>query len=121
MKMSSLSMAVFAIYLGFLGVAFIAFPNPVIAIFGFPETQEVWIRILGYVLGALSFYYIMAIREDATHFYRWTVYGRLPIFPVFSILTFLGITPPVILLFATFDTGCALWTGLALRKETPAN
>jgi hypothetical protein len=91
-----------------------------IALFGFPPTTEVWIRILGYVLAALGFYYFMAVRENSEDFYRWSVYARLPILPTFAVFVFAGIGPPIILLFGAFDTACAIWTWRALQKEQQA-
>lgn len=120
MKMSSISMLVFAAYLFCLGFIFMLIPNPVIGLFGFPPTTEVWIRILGYVLSALAFYYFMAVRENSKSFYRWSVYARLPILPTFAAFVFTGIGPPIILLFGTFDTGCAIWTWRALKNEQQA-
>ena len=120
MKMSSISMVVFALYLFCLGLIFVLIPNPVIALFGFPPTNEVWIRILGYVLAALGFYFFMAVRENSESFYRWSVYARLPILPTFAAFVFSGIGPPIILLFGTFDTLCAIWTWRALKKEQEA-
>ncbi len=121
MKMSSISMLVFAAYLFCLGLIFVFIPNPVIALFGFPPTSEVWIRILGYILAALAFYYFMAVRENAENFYRWSVYARLPVLPTFAAFVLTGVGPPIILLFATFDAGCAIWTWRALKKEQNAN
>jgi len=120
MKMSTISMLVFAAYLFCLGLIFVLIPNPVIALFGFPPTNEVWIRILGYVLAALGFYFFMAVRENSESFYRWSVYARLPILPTFAAFVFSGIGPPIILLFGTFDTVCAIWTWRALKKEQEA-
>jgi hypothetical protein len=120
MKMSSISIIVFAIYLCCLGLIFVLVPNPVITFFGFPPTSEVWIRILGYILAALAFYYFMAVRENAENFYRWTVYARLPILPTFAAFVLAGIGPPIILLFGTFDSGSAVWTWYALKKEQQA-
>ena len=117
MKMSSISMVVFAAYLLCLGLAFVFIPNPVIALFGFTPTTEVWIRILGYILAALAFYYSMAVRENSRSFYLWSVYARLPILPTFAAFVFAGLGPPIILLFGTFDTGCAIWTLYALKNE----
>ena len=117
MKMSSISMLVFAAYLFCLGFIFVFIPNPVIALFGFPPTSEVWIRILGYILAALAFYYFMAVRENAENFYRWSVYARLPVLPTFAAFVLTGVGPPIILLFATFDTVCAIWTWRALKKQ----
>lgn len=117
MKMSSISMAVFAAYLFCLGLTFVFIPNPVIALCGLPPTTEVWIRILGYILAALAFYYFMAVRENSESFYRWSVYARLPILPTFAAFVVAGVGPPIILLFGTFDTGCAIWTWHALKNE----
>ncbi|HWR71815.1 MAG TPA: hypothetical protein VN604_01455 [Nitrospirota bacterium] len=30
---------------------------------------------------------------------------------------FFGFAPPILLVFGTFESGCAVWTGLALRRE----
>ena len=118
MKMSSISMVVFSIYCFCLGLIFLIIPNLIIALFGLPPTNDVWIRILGYVLAALAFYYFMAVRENSQNFYRWSIYARLPILPTFAALVFAGIGPPIILLFGTFDTGCAIWTWRALKNES---
>lgn len=117
MKKSALSMLFFAFYLATLSLAFIFFPNPFITIFGFEETSEVWVRILGYVLGMLAFYFIMAVLDNATNFYRWSVYARLLTLPAFLIFVLFGIAPPVLTLFGVVDTPCALWTALALKMN----
>jgi hypothetical protein len=120
MKLSSISMLVFAAYLFCLGIIFMIIPNPVIALFGIPSTSEVWIRILGYGFAASGFYYFMAVRENSESFFRWTVYARLPILPTFLVFVFAGIGPPIILLFGLFDAGCAIWTWRALKSEQQA-
>lgn len=117
MKQSDLSLTVFAVYLAGLGLAFLIFPNPVITLFGFEPTTEPWIRILGYVLVALAYYYAQAVRSGTVAFQRWTVHARLPILPVFTAFVVAGIAPPVLILFGAIDTGCALWTAHALRRE----
>ena len=114
-------MLVFAFYLASLSVVFMFFPNPVIMLLGFEETSDVWIRILGYLLGVLAFFYLMAYRENATSFYRWSVYARLPVLPVFLLFVLLSIAPPILLLFGVIDTLFALWTGLALKNEHPTS
>jgi len=116
MKRSSISMLVFAVYMACLSVGFILFPNSIIPLLGFEKVSDFWIRILGYVLGVLAFYYVMAIREQATNFYKWTVVGRMPIFFVWTAFVIAG-APPILLLFGLFESGCGIWTGLALRSE----
>lgn len=120
MKMSSVSIGVFSAYLGMLAVFFIVAPNPLITLFGFSPTNEIWIRILGYMLGAMGFLYGMALKERNLSFYRWSVYARLPIFPLFGIFVLTGAAPIVLIVFGAFDTGCALWTWYALHKENQA-
>lgn len=117
MTKSSLSILVFAVYLASLSVAFIFFPNPFITLFGFEETTEIWIRILGFILGVLAFYFSMAIVDNALYFYRWSVYTRLSTLPVFFVFVVLGMAPPVLILFGIIDAVCALWTAWALKNE----
>ena len=117
MKQSSLSMLVFAVYMGALCIAFLLFPAPFVTFLGFATPDPLWIRIFGLVLGILAFYYGMAIREQAFRFYYWTFLGRLALFPGFLVFVILGIAPRVLLLLGAFDSGCAIWTGLALHRE----
>ena len=117
MKQSSLSMLVFAVYMAGLCVAFLFFPKPFVTFFGFAPPDELWIRIFGLVLGILAFYYVMAIREHDIQFYRWTAYGRLVLFPGFVVFVAFGFAPPILLAFGAFESGCGVWTGLAVRRE----
>lgn len=119
MKMSSISMLVFALYLGTLSSAFIFFHNPFITLFGFAETSEIWIRILGFILGVLAFYFVMAVLENVTQFYRWSVSARFFTLPVFLTFALLGIAPPILIVFGLVDAVFALWTALALKNEPP--
>lgn len=118
MRNSTLSMFVFAIYLAGLSAAFMVFPNPVIAVFGFEPTDQVWIRILGFILGVLAFFYIMACREGARNFFRWTVWSRLTVMPAYILFIVFDVAPPVVLLFAVVDLAGAIWTGLSLKGES---
>ncbi|MBI2265496.1 MAG: VOC family protein [Armatimonadetes bacterium] len=116
LQSSSLSMLVFSVYTGIVG-AFLVFYPQISLYLGFREADTPWVRILGYVVGALSLYYYLAVREKEKNFYRWSVYGRIPLFPFFTALVLLGIAPPIMALIGAWETGLAIWTGLALRKE----
>jgi hypothetical protein len=109
-------MLVFSVYTGILS-AFLLFYPSIFLFLGFDEVNSAWVRILGYIVGALSFYYFMAVREDAKNFYRWSVYARLPLFPFFVFLVAVGLAPPVMAFIGAWDTGLAIWTGIALRRE----
>jgi hypothetical protein len=113
-------MLVFAIYMVILSVTLTFFPYTFTALFRMPTPDGLWIRLLGVILGILAFYYLMAVREGNETFYRWSSLGRLVIFPAVAVLVALAIAPPVLLLLATWDTGCGIWTGLALRREQAA-
>ncbi len=117
MKQSTLSMLVFAIYMAFVGIAFVVIPTPFVTFFGFAAPDPLWIRIFGVVLGILTFYYAMAIREQAFRFYYWTSLGRLALLPAYAVFVLAGIAPWIALVFGAFESGCAIWTGIALRRQ----
>ena len=119
MKNSTLSMKVFAVYLATLSLLLLFWPSLFLKL-GFENVSNPWVPTLGYVVGALAFFYFMAIRENAKNFYAWTVIARLPLFLFFVALVALGMAPPIMLLIGVFDTGCAIWTGLALKYEQTA-
>ena len=109
-------MKVFAVYLATLSLLLLFWPSFFLKL-GFENVSNPWVPTLGYVVGALAFFYFMAIRENAKNFYAWTVMARLPLILFFIALVALGIAPPIMLLIGVFDTGCAIWTGLALKHE----
>ncbi len=115
MKQSSISMLVMAIYTAMVGLVSLFVPNP--PALGFPPTDTIWVRIAGYLLCALSFYYLMAVREQNYAFYRWSVYGRFPILFVWTALWLLGFGPVILVPLGAIDTCAATWTWLALRSE----
>ncbi len=117
MKHSTLSMLVFAVYEVILCVVFIVFPNEFAALFKLGPPDGLWIRVFGMLLGIVAFFYIMAVREGNTSFYRWTFYGRLVVLPTFAVFVVLRIAPPIALLFGAWDTSAGIWTGIALRRE----
>jgi hypothetical protein len=110
-------MLVFAVYLGVLCVGFLLFPAPLVTFFGFSTPDPLWIRILGVVVGILAFFCLMAIREEAFQFYQWSSLSRLVLLPASLAFVLLDIAPPILIVFWTFETGCGIWTGLALHRE----
>ena len=119
MKNSTLSMKVFATYLAILSFLLLFWPSLFLKL-GFENVSNPWVPTLGYVVGALSYFYFMAIRENAKNFYVWTVRARLPLILFFIVLVALAKAPPIMLLIGAFDTGCAIWTGRALKHEHTA-
>jgi hypothetical protein len=114
------SLQVFGIYLLVLAVGLMLAPNVLLALFGMPPTQEVWIRILGLLVGIVGAYYvIMAVRSLAP-LYTATVVARALAFVVLCALALLQVGPPQLALFGVIDLLGALWTWRALRTEPGA-
>jgi len=118
-KDSTLSMKVFAGYLATLSFLLLFWPSLFLTL-GFENISGPWVPTLGYIVGALAFFYFMAIRENAKNFYAWTAIARLPLLLFFIVLVALGMAPPIMLLIGVIDTGCAIWTALALKNERTA-
>ena len=110
------SIFVFGIYLAFLGIILVVFPNPLISLFGLPETNEVWIRVVGMLVLFLAFYYTQAARSEMTDFFHWTVYVRSSVVVFFIVFVLLDFVKPALILFGVIDLLCAAWTGITLRS-----
>ncbi len=117
MHAASRSIRLFGIYLVCLGPILILVPNLLLAAFGFPATEEPWIRVLGIAVAALGYYYLVAATNEYRAFFRATVSGRLFLFLAFIGLVVLGMTKPMLLLFGAADAAGGLWTWRALRAD----
>jgi len=111
------SLLVFALYLVCLGLGLLCLPNTLGRFFGFPDTHDVWIRVVGMLLLFLAFYYSQAVRREGTDFFRWTVYTRSLVIVCFTAFVLLGLAPLVLILFGVIDLLFAIWTALALRAS----
>jgi hypothetical protein len=111
------SLFVFAIYLVGLGLVLLISPNTLIRIVGYPETHEVWVRVVGMLILFLAFYCFQAARKEWTDFFQWTVYPRSSVIVLFTAFVLLGLAPRVLILFGVIDLLAAIWTALALRAS----
>ena len=64
MSPSGKTIFAFGCYLLVLGATLLLAPNLLLALFGFPLTEEVWIRIVGLLVIYLGIYYSLAGRRD---------------------------------------------------------
>jgi hypothetical protein len=117
MSAAGLSVLVFGIYVVLNGAGFTLIPNTLLGLLGVPTTNEPWIRILGWVMVALGYYYIQTGRHDIRPFFMWTVYARVSVLIMFVIFCLLGWAPTTILIFGAVDLLGAVWTFLALRAK----
>ena len=115
MSKAAKSILVFGIYLVVIGLAFMVVPNIALGLFGFPVTNESWIRVMGMLLLILAYYYVQAARNELKSLFRWTVHARSLVVVVFIIFVALGLAKPMLIMFGVVDLLGALWTGWALR------
>jgi len=112
---AAVSVFAFGIYTVILGLALLVVPNVLLSLFASPTTTEIWIRILGFIVVVLGYYYIVAARHELTPLFRASVYGRPALIVCFAGFALLGMAEPVIVLFGAIDLLGAVWTALALR------
>ena len=108
----------FGIYIVGLGLILLLVPNMLLRPFGFEEAKEVWIRVLGVVVTALGYYYIVAAKNDARAFFNATIHGRTWLFLVFVILVALQEAKPILIFFGAVDLVGAAWTWRARKTGT---
>ena len=110
----------FGAYLAVLGLGLLVAPGPLLAPFGLPVPQEVWVRVGGMVIAMLGVYYLLAARHELLAFFAWTVATRASVIGVFAVLVVSGLAPPVLLLFGAVDLAGAIWTWRALQRDAVA-
>jgi glycopeptide antibiotics resistance protein len=116
MSKAARTIQVWSFYVLGLGLILMIVPNFLLSMFGFPTTDEVWIRVVGVLALLLAYYYYNASKLEMTELFRWSVNGRIPIIIVFIIFVLLQLAPPQLILFGAVDLAGALWTRAALRE-----
>lgn len=109
------SVNLFGTYLLLLAVILIVAPNPLLRLFGLPETTEVWIRVVGMLVAFLGIYYRVAATADLTPFFVATVMVRSSVLLFFLGFVLAGWVAWPLLLFGVVDAAGALWTWMALK------
>jgi len=110
MSAPAFSIFVFGIYIILVGVSLYWFPNKVLEQLKFPTTEEPWVRMQGFVLTALGFYYIIAAQYELIPFFWATVIGRSAVLPCFILLVVYKNVTPKVIFFGAFDALGAIWT-----------
>ncbi len=120
MTRAAVSLFAFAIYLLVLGPFLIVSPNFLLALFGLPPTDEVFIRIAGVTVLVIGYFDINVARAGFTPFFRWSVNARCAVFLFFVAFVVMGLARPQLVLFGTVDLAGATWTFFALRADAAA-
>lgn len=117
MKSAAKSVYYFGFYLVLIGVTLTAVPNFLLSTFLLPETNEVWIRILGVIVFNIGILYIVMAQTNHKLFLTMTVYLRGSILLWFILFVSIGWAPATLILFGLVDFGGAFWTYLELKQK----
>jgi len=117
MSRAAVSACVFGVYMLVVGPILLIKPDFLLGLFGYPATDELWIRVLGLIVALLGYYYLVAARNEYTSIFRASVYARSSVFVCFAAFVLLGKAQPALVLFGAIDLLGAIWTGLALRSS----
>ncbi len=117
MSKAANSVFYFGLYLALLGIVLLANPNFLLNQFSIPETNEVWIRVVGMLVLFLAVYYTQTARMEMTGFFWLTVYARAFVILFFTAFVLMELVKPVLILFGAVDFLGAVWTWCALRAN----
>jgi hypothetical protein len=120
MSRAATSIFVYSFYLIGQGVLLLFAPNVAMGLFGLPAVQEVWVRVLGYSLLALSGYFLVAARRKVTDLFFISVIFRLGLPIIFGAFVALGYAGPALLLLTPPDVLFSIWTAWGLWSMKPA-
>lgn len=118
MSKGAMSVFVFSIYLYLLGALLVVTPDILLGIFGFPEPDDLWVRVVGMLVIILGFYYSHAARAELRAFFVWTVIARTSVLLFFVAFVIAGLAPPALILFGVIDSVAAAWTFVAMRSDS---
>ena len=107
----------FGIYLFVVGLTLVCIPNIFLATLQMPETNEVWIRVVGVLAWVIGFYYNRAGATNLQPFFGLTVPTRVTVFLFFVFFAIMKWVSPVIIGIGVIDLAGALWTWMAMKKR----
>jgi hypothetical protein len=117
MNSAAKSVYYFGFYLLILSASLTVIPNVLLSIFMMPETNEVWIRIVGVLVFNIGILYIVMAQTNNKLFLTLSVYLRASILVWFVLFVLIRWAPATLILFGVVDFAGALWTYLELKKQ----
>lgn|GEM_PF-1622410 len=117
MTASAKSVYFFGLYLYGVAVPLVFFPNHLLRLMGIAETNEVWIRILGVLVGLIGFYYHRNGIAENRIFFKLTVPARIAVLVSFVLFVALKMASPMLIGFGVVDALGAFWTWRTLQAE----
>jgi hypothetical protein len=86
--------------------------------FALPPTQEPWIRVVGFTIFGVGFYYVYCALHEQLAFARVAAFGRIVAMIFFTVLAF-AYGLPTIIIFGLLDLAGGIWTFWAFRATAP--
>ncbi|MEP7321322.1 MAG: hypothetical protein ABI761_05360, partial [Saprospiraceae bacterium] len=83
---------------------------------GIPETNEVWIRVVGVLALVIGFYYHRSALLNSTEFFKLTVLARTFVFVSFILFAVFKMASSMLIGVGLIDFIGAMWTWMALKK-----
>jgi len=117
MNSASKSVYYFGFSLLILSAVLTAFPNLLLSTFMLPETNEVWIRVVGVLVFNIGILYIVLAPTNNKLFLTVTVYLRASILLWFTLFALIQWAPAMLIMFGVVDFAGAVWTYLELKKQ----
>jgi hypothetical protein len=116
MSAAAKSVYYFGFYLYLVSITLVFFPNILLNLLYIPETNEVWIRVLGVLVGLIAFYYHQSGAKNISAFFPLTIPTRIVVLLSFITFAVLKMASPMLILFGVIDFAGAMWTLMALKK-----
>jgi len=117
MSKTAFTIRIYSFYLFFMGSVMVFIPNILLRSFGFAETQEIWIRVLGLFTITTGYYYFYSSGKDQLGFFWATIPGRLFFFLGTLIFVFIFHQSLMLAGVGSIDLMGALWTLYVYNKS----
>lgn len=115
MHAAARSVQIWMIYSFTVGMVLLIAPNLLLSLFQVAETDEVWVRVVGLVVLAVTIFYYFIVVERNQRMFQATVYGRALVAAGLVALAFTT-GPWQLALFGALDAVGSLWTHIANRE-----
>ena len=117
MTAAAKSVFYFGIYLYLVAITLVFIPNVLLKTLLIPETNEVWIRVIGVLVFCIGFYYHRTGAANISAFFPITIPTRILVFVCFIAFALLKWVSPTIIGIGAIDFAGAMWTWAALRRS----
>ncbi|MFC4233224.1 hypothetical protein ACFOW1_15085 [Parasediminibacterium paludis] len=119
MTQTAISIRVYSFYLFLMGLGLVLVPNLLLHWFGFADTKDIWIRMLGLFTFTTGIYYFYASAHHQMAFYQATVIGRLFFFLMTIVFVFVFHQSLMLAVIGSVDLVGGLWTYATLKRYQP--